>query len=173
MMATAGVIGAVGDVSIQLIEGSAPADLDPRRTARLSVYRSVQAPIVDMAWQRFDRWITLPGMLGVAAKVVADQSLLMPPSLVCFFTSQGLMEGLSWEASLDRVRRSWLPTLQVCAPFWCTVHLCTFSLIPSHLRIAWASFAAVFWNAYISHANRQAQLSEQQEVASAAFAQWG
>ena len=39
-------------------------------------------------------------------------------------------------------------------PFWLSVHTVTFGVLPPYYRIAWASFAAVFWNAYMSHVNQ-------------------
>jgi hypothetical protein len=75
--ATAGAIGCVGDVIMQRIEGKAlPQEIDGERAGRMSVFRMLQAPIQDVAWQTFDRRILLPGAAGVAAKVAADQILI-------------------------------------------------------------------------------------------------
>eukprot|EP00928_Gymnodinium_smaydae_P025830 TRINITY_DN20465_c0_g1_i2.p1 TRINITY_DN20465_c0_g1~~TRINITY_DN20465_c0_g1_i2.p1 ORF type:complete len:197 (-),score=27.24 TRINITY_DN20465_c0_g1_i2:81-602(-) len=161
-MLTAGCIGATGDVSMQLLEvsGADAAELDFRRTARLSAYRMVQAPLVDQAWQCLDRVVKIPGIFGAVSKALADQALIMPPSLVGFFFSQKLLEGGSMEEALDRVRVAMPPAVVASLPFWFSVHCVTFSVVPEHLRMAWASSCAVFWNAFMSHCNRQAMLNE-------------
>jgi len=168
--ATAAVVGSVGDVLMQMIErrntlNAAPngkqVPIDTTRTVRLATYRMFQAPFVDAVWRTFDERIPFGGAAGVIAKVVADQALLMPPSLVLFFLSQGAMEGLAAEQCVARVRASWLPSAMVCLPYWCVMHLFTFSVVPPNLRIAWSSTAAVGWNAALSMQN---QLAIQREA---------
>jgi len=153
-------IGIAGDVGMQVLEGRVLKDADVPRALRLAAYRAVQAPIVDRVWQAFDRLILVRGVPGAAAKALADQSLIMPPSLTSFFVSQGLMEGLSWQRSLERAQQSLLPTAQAAVPYWFSVHMITFSVVPEHLRIVWASLCATLWNVYMSHANAQARLRQ-------------
>lgn len=155
-------IGVAGDVAMQMLEGCALVDADLPRALRLAAYRAVQAPIVDRIWQAFDRVILVKGVPGAAAKSLTDQALIMPPSLASFFVSQGLMEGLSWQHSLARAQQSVLPAAQAAVPFWLSVHMVTFSVVPEHLRIVWASLCAALWNVYMSHANNQARLREGQ-----------
>ena len=162
----AGLIGAVGDVLMQCIaehrrSSSAlgltiPAELDTARTARLATYRFFHAPFIDAAWRAFDARVTFGGARAVLTKIALDQSLLMPPSLAIFFYSQGLMEGCDHGQCLARARDSLLPAAAVCLPYWCLVHLVTFSAVPTNMRIAWTAFAAVGWNAFMSDANQRA-----------------
>ena len=58
------------------------------RAARLATFRMLHAPLVDTAWRAFDAHIRVGGARGVLAKVLADQALLMPPSLFAFFLTQ-------------------------------------------------------------------------------------
>ncbi|CAK0885460.1 unnamed protein product [Prorocentrum cordatum] len=139
-------IGIAGDVGMQMLEGSALLGADVPRALRLAAYRAVQAPVVDRIWQAFDRLILVKGLPGAAAKALADQCLIMPPSLTSFFVSQGLMEGLSCLQSLERAQQSLLPAAQAAVPYWLSVHMITFSVVPEHLRIVWASLCATLWN---------------------------
>uniref|UniRef100_A0A7S0JJS2 Uncharacterized protein n=1 Tax=Calcidiscus leptoporus TaxID=127549 RepID=A0A7S0JJS2_9EUKA len=163
--ATAVVIGAAGDLLMQIFQRQQVAvdlqdPLDTARTARLAAYRMFHAPFIDAAWRLLDTRIRIGGVRGVFAKVLADQTLLMPPSLFTFFLSQGVMEGLSVEQSLARAVDSLVPTATVCLPYWGCVHMLTFSVVRSSMRIAWASTAAVGWNAYMSLQNQRAVARE-------------
>ena len=106
--ATAGVIGVAGDLLMQWKEGR--RSVDWARAGRLAAFRTVHAPVIDYSWRFFDRAIPFTGAVGVAARGVADQGLLMPPSLVAFFLSQGAMEGLSAEACVARAKDAFIPT---------------------------------------------------------------
>jgi hypothetical protein len=107
---TAGVIGVAGDLLMQWREGRRSDTFDWERAGRLAAFRAVHAPVIDYSWRFFDRAIPFTGAVGVVARVVADQALLMPPSLIAFFLSQGAMEGLSAEACVERVKDAFIPT---------------------------------------------------------------
>ena len=160
-VATAGIIGAAGDTAMQAREGAAViAQIDTARTARLVSFRMLHAPLVDAAWRFFDRKIPFRGAAGVAARVAADQGLLMPPSLVGFFLSQSALEGRSLDESLARVQHAFVPAATKALPYWCSVHTLTFSVIPPRFRMAWASLCAVAWNAMMSNENQLAIKSQ-------------
>ncbi len=177
-MATGGCIGGLGDLLMQGIEASRErtartarasvgadsarlaAGADGARTVRVAAYRMLQAPILEAAWGRFDVWFArLSRPAAVICKVGADQSILMPPFVLCFFAMQAALEGLSPTECAARARAQFVPAVCACVPFWCTAHLITFNL-PARLRIAWASCAAVGWNAYLSHKNQTARRAE-------------
>ena len=99
-----------GDLLMQWREGRRGDTFDFVRAGRLATFRAVHAPVIDYSWRFFDRWIPFTGAPGVVARVVADQTLLMPPSLVAFFLSQGAMEGLSAAACVERVQDAFVPT---------------------------------------------------------------
>jgi hypothetical protein len=150
-----GGIGTAGDLLLQYREGRTSADVP--RTARLGGFRLLHAPVIDACWRVFDRrFAMLAGARGVAARVVADQALLMPPSLVAFFISQSAMEGLSPADCVARTRDSFWPTFCICLPYWSAMHCITFAVFPPHLRMAWASVAAVVWSAIASNQNQEA-----------------
>jgi hypothetical protein len=112
---------------------------------------------LDLIYQGFEKYITIAGPLGVAAKVAADQTLIAPWSLLAFFYCQSKLEGRSEDSSRSRATTMLIPTYKACLPFWCVVHTITFGLIPSQHRIAWASLASVGWNAFLSNANQTAK----------------
>jgi hypothetical protein len=150
-MATAGSIGISGDLAMQIYENKHTIKLDGARTARLSTFRMMQAPIADATWQVFDRVIKFPGAYGVAAKVAADQIIIMPPFTAGFWMWMGLTDGNSLGECVNQTKREFLPFAMTAAPFWSAVHVVTFSVVPGHLRIAWVSVASIAWNAFASY----------------------
>lgn len=159
--ATAAIVGSMGDALMQHQEGvNLTENLDGHRTARLAAYRCIHAPVVDQCWRYFDRIWPKAGMRGTLLKIVADQSLLMPPSLLIFFLSQSAMEGKLKEECLARMRDSFWPAVKLCVPFWCTMHLITFGVMRPNLRVAWTQVMAVAWNALLSNENEKAKRRE-------------
>ena len=168
-MATAGLIGGVGDALVQRYEkndqppGTPATDYDWARTMRMVAYRVPQAPFLDVAWRSFDVAATrfaLSGLRGVAFKVFLDQVLLNTSMTLYFFMSQPLLEGMPLAAAWGRTKEGWWPTVCAGCQYYCIVHVGTFGIVPVRYRIAWASAAAVLWTAYMSHAN---QLIKQKE----------
>ena len=140
--------------------------VDPERSARIASFRALQAPIIDYAWRAFDAGLTARGGVlaagpaGAAARALADQCLLAPPSIAAFFITQGVLEGLSLSDSVERVRSSFIPAYSVAFPFWTCAHMITFGCVRPDWRIAWSSVIAVFWNAFMSGQNQQARKRE-------------
>ena len=163
----AGSIGTMGDLLMQYREGKTlPTEWDSDRTTRLVSFRMVHGPTVDSLWRLFDGALRARGVVGarnVASLVLLDQCLVGPPSIVAFFLSQGALEGKPMDECVERATSSFLPTFSIGMPYWCVIHSLTFSVIPIHLRMAWASTAAVFWNAIISKQNQLAIAREQQQ----------
>ena len=153
-MGAAILIGGCGDALMQHQEGA--SELDSGRTLRLVSFRAVHAPVIDSCWRWFDKRIAVGGALGIAAKIAADQGVLMPPSVIGFFLWQGALEGLSLDGCIERATQSFVPTATFGLPFWCCVHAVTFGVFPPQWRMPWASVCAVGWNALISGQNQAA-----------------
>ncbi|KAL1530898.1 hypothetical protein AB1Y20_001789 [Prymnesium parvum] len=165
---TAGGIGGTGDLLMQLHEAprTEAVPFDMARCARLAAFRAVHAPVIDAAWRVFDARLSARGGLlatgvtGAAARALCDQCILAPPSIGAFFLTQGLFDGLSIDQSIRRMQSSFIAAYQVAFPFWLSTHMITFGLIRPNWRIAWASFVAVFWNAFMSQENQRAKQRE-------------
>ena len=156
------VISSIGDILMQMRDGvRRPMDWDTRRTANLAGYRTIHGPIVDRCWRWFDARLPLPTpLVGAMIRAGADQCFLMPPSLIAFFVSQGLLEGLSLDESTLRAKEQLIPAAKIAIPFWLTVHTVTFAAFPPHLRMVWAQTCAVLWNALCSEQNQIARRRE-------------
>lgn len=134
------------------------AEINNARTARLAAFRAFQGPLMEAAWRAFDvRYAILSPARQVAAKVVSDQILLMPPFTFLFFCSQAILDG-SW--NLSRAWRAFPESLSFQWPFWCVMHTLTFGFIPPTFRVVWFSAAAVFANGYLSFLNEKSAQEE-------------
>lgn len=133
-------------------------EINNARTARLMAFRAFQGPVMEAAWRAFDaRYAILSPARQVAAKVVSDQVLLMPPFTFLFFCSQAVLDG-SW--NLSRAWRAFPESLSFQWPFWCIMHTLTFGFIPPTFRVVWFSSAAIFANGYLSFLNEKSAQEE-------------
>ena len=113
---TSGAISSTGDLLLQSREGRTPRDWVLAQTGRVACYRMVHGPAIDACWRWFDARLPFGGR-GVALRVLADQLILMPPSMAGFFLSQGLLEGLSLDECVERVRDSFWPAVRISVPY--------------------------------------------------------
>lgn len=136
-------------------------EVDWARTARMGVYRTVVfAPIFSVFLSRLERAVKATGAKGVALKVVADQLVLQPPMLCLFYFTMTVFEGRPVSEGADRAADMLVPTLKLNIPFWTTVHLVTFSMIPAAYRVAWVSVIQCGWTSVMSHLNHRAALGQ-------------
>lgn len=138
--ALSGTIASTGDVLTQIKDGLRSTEQwDALQTRNVCMFRLLHGPIVDACWRWFDVRAPFAGSLrGAVLRACFDQAFLMPPSISAFFLSQGLLEGLTLDASIERVRHSFLPAAQIAVPFWLCGHTVTFWAFPPHLRMPWA-----------------------------------
>ena len=163
---TSGCIASIGDVLMQQIEqrGSAtPKRWDRERTGRIALFRlTVFGPGYTLWMRSLERLVTVQGTArAVVAKTLLDQLVWTPPSLSIFYVSMAKLEGLRLADGFERAKRMLWPTLQVNWPFWCCVHLFTFTIVPPAWRMAWVSTIHVGWNAFISGLNEKARLTDE------------
>ena len=108
---------------------------------------------------------------AVALKVVLDQAIWTPPSILAFYTWMAFhLDGLPLQSGVDRAKNMLWPTLQVNWPFWGGVQALTFSVVPQPWRVAWISVVHVFWNAFLSSMNQSARASQPATVVTATHA---
>ena len=164
--AISGGISSTGDILLQCRDGlRRPSDWESMQTARIACFRTVHAPVVDACWRWLDVRLPFLGTLrGSVLRALADQTLLMPPSLLAFFYSQALLEGLDLQAAGARVRDAFWPTACIAFPYWMTAHTLTFAAFAPQHRMAWAQCCAVLWNALASQQNQIARQGEMEKA---------
>jgi protein Mpv17 len=63
------------------------------------------------------------------------------------------MEGGNREAVVEKLKKSYLPTIALNYCIWPAAQFLNFMVIPSPLQIPFSSTIGVFWNAYLSLKN--------------------
>ena len=164
--ATSGIVASFGDISMQTYEGKRVGTYDFKRTARMGMFRlALFGPGYSLWIRHLDRAIQSSSKTkAVFLKIACDQFLWAPPALGVFYTWTSVTEGNSLSDGFLRVKTTLWPTLLVNWPFWCTVQIATFSLVPVHLRVAWVSFVQIFWSAYLSGMNENARMNENERM---------
>ena len=155
--AIAGVIGSIGDMLMQKVEGK--ETMDVQRTVRLACYRGLIFGPLYSIW--LNRVSVLP--LSTPAKVLLDQGIWTPPALGSFYFCMSTFEGNSVDASIRRVREQLWPTLLLNWPIWIGVQGLTYGFIPQRFRVAFVSIIQVAWNAVLSSLNETARMGEHDE----------
>ncbi|XP_068212915.1 protein Mpv17 isoform X2 [Palaemon carinicauda] len=89
---------------------------------------------------------------GIVAvkKVAVDQLLFAPGFIVVFLVTLGILEGSSFEASQDMVRKKYKDILLVNWSVWPAVQICNFSFTPLHHQVLVVQIFALLWNTYLA-----------------------
>jgi protein Mpv17 len=187
----AGVIATLGDSTMQMVEREAatadedqaeapdkaePTAWEAERTGRLVLYRSLLfAPGYTLWLGLLERGLGAGTGAGIIVKkVLLDQLIWTPPSMLTLYSWMGLTEHIcATEYTMDadtlaegarlgweRARQCLWPTLQVNWPVWGVVGCITFGLVPVHLRVIWVSVVQVGWNAFLSGLNERTRQSK-------------
>lgn len=97
------------------------------------------------------------------AKVLADEFLMDPPTLVAFYGYMNICEGGTWESFQQKLHqeflRSWLTSLAV----WPVVLLGTFRYLPVYAQAPLINACCIVWDGFLSHRNAAARLQQQQQ----------
>ncbi|GAA5822535.1 hypothetical protein JCM10212_004237 [Sporobolomyces blumeae] len=160
--ASAAVLFGAGDVLAQQGIEKRGKDHDFMRTLRLAGYGGlVFAPVVTKWFTALERIKLASKPLQLTARVAADQFLFTPVMVGVFFTSQTFLEGKGIDEAQRRLRESWWPTLQKNWQLWIPTQAANFAIVPVHLRLVVVNVVSLFWNAYLSYANSQAESTEE------------
>ena len=156
------VLGSAADVACQVIEGArSVGEWEAARTARFDLYR------VCVSWPCYATWLSWMDRVNlstarrtVVARLGLDFFIYAPTFQSVFFMSMALLEGQSpsraWERCVETIPHS----LPASYAFWLPMQICTFTIIPTHLRIAWVNTGSLLWNVALSFLNQRARVYE-------------
>eukprot|EP00978_Attheya_sp_CCMP212_P011124 scaffold27210_cov31-Attheya_sp.AAC.5 len=100
---------------------------------------------------------------ALAAKVLANEFLMDPPTLVAFYGYMNICEGGKWESFQQKLHqeflRSWLTSLAV----WPVVLLGTFRYLPVYAQAPLINACCIVWDGFLSHRNAAARLQQQEQ----------
>lgn len=140
------VLYGAGDLTKQvLLEKRKPREFKYDSAVRLgSIGGFVFAPMFHTWYKTLEK--VLPGKtpLRVVQKMVCDQMLMAPLTLVLFFICYPLLEGKAVNATEVR-KKSW-QTYKVSCLFWPAVQTINFSLLPLACKAPYVAFASYIWS---------------------------
>lgn len=98
---------------------------------------------------------------NLITRVSLDQLILAPSGSAIFYTSMTLFEGnISYDAVSTRLQANWYPTLLRSWAVYIPVQFCNFTIFPPRFHLPVLSVVSLFWNAYLSYMNANAQEKE-------------
>ncbi|KAI9247130.1 hypothetical protein BDA99DRAFT_526170 [Phascolomyces articulosus] len=139
---------------------------DPMRTTRFALYNFTLAPVVGKWYMVLDKYFPMPGIgkpgrdLVAIKRMVTDQVLFAPSSLVVFFTVMGLIESGNWQGVREKFRDAYRPALLANYTVWPLVQLINFKWMPLQYRLPFVSSLGILWNAYLSWINNASKKEE-------------
>jgi hypothetical protein len=147
-----GTIAGVGDILCQTyVDERAFAALDYRRMSEMAAVRAFfMTPFLFFYFPLLARTIPGTSWPRVIARVVVDQSIAAPLTIMATFTATSALRGQLGEAP-TRIEAQLLPTWRTGASFWPFVHLLNFRFVPPLRQPLVAHVVSVPWNAVLSY----------------------
>eukprot|EP00232_Nephroselmis_pyriformis_P020014 CAMPEP_0182900328 /NCGR_PEP_ID=MMETSP0034_2-20130328/28758_1 /TAXON_ID=156128 /ORGANISM="Nephroselmis pyriformis, Strain CCMP717" /LENGTH=348 /DNA_ID=CAMNT_0025034525 /DNA_START=283 /DNA_END=1326 /DNA_ORIENTATION=+ len=146
---TSGVVYAFGDALAQRAEGT--ASVDAMRMARSSACGFLAHGPLSHYWYIFcDQHITIPGALGVGAKVLVDQTAWSAFWNSAYYLLLGVFKGEDLAGTVRSIKSTWLECLQAGWKLWPFAHIVTYGFVPQELRLLWVDGVEVVWVTILS-----------------------
>ncbi|KAJ8377771.1 hypothetical protein AAFF_G00253870 [Aldrovandia affinis] len=149
---TAGSLVGVGDViAQQLIERRGPDNHNLQRTARMmSIGFVFVGPVLGGWYKVLDALVTGGTRSAALKKMLFDQVAFAPCFLGSFLGISGVLNGLTVEENITKLKRDYPDALISNYYLWPAVQMANFYFIPLHHRLAVVQIVAVAWNSYLS-----------------------
>ncbi|XP_023687352.2 mitochondrial inner membrane protein Mpv17 [Paramormyrops kingsleyae] len=149
---TAGSLVAVGDViSQQLIERRGLTNHSLTRTAKMmSIGFVFVGPVVGGWYKVLDKLVTGTGKSVALKKMLFDQVAFAPCFLGTFLGISGVLNGLTVEENITKLRRDYTDALISNYTLWPAVQMANFYFVPLNHRLAVVQIVAIAWNSYLS-----------------------
>ncbi|XP_061900775.1 protein Mpv17 [Entelurus aequoreus] len=149
---TAGTLVGVGDViAQQLIERRGLAGHNVRRTAKMmGIGFFFVGPVIGSWYRVLDRLVAGGSKSAAFKKMTVDQLCFAPCFLGAFLALSGVLNGLTVEENVAKMRRDYTDALISNYYLWPPVQIANFYFIPLHHRLAVVQVVAVAWNSYLT-----------------------
>lgn len=143
-------------------------ELDLKRTAQCASYGAVVTGPILAVWYPYLERLCVKysvaaryGLWGAPVlKVLADEFLMDPPTLLVFFGYMNVCEKGSWETFQNKMATQFLPSWFTSLAVWPVVLLGTFRYLPTFAQAPVINVCCIVWDAFLSHRNMLAKHSE-------------
>jgi len=103
-------------------------------------------------WYKYlDYVLPTTQLKSVGCKVLMDQLIFGPVLYYGFFISGGMLEGCTYNESLQEFKNKFWTVYKADWAFWPAAQFINFSLVPSSMRVLYFSVATLFWNVFLSY----------------------
>ncbi|CAH8545956.1 unnamed protein product [Schistosoma turkestanicum] len=99
-------------------------------------------------------------MMTVAKKVVLDEVLIGPISLVIFFFYNGFCDTFTVAGAVERCRQSFISAYLSDLAYWPVLQTINFAFVPSSYRVLYVIFFTSLWNTYLCFFNARMNRSD-------------
>jgi hypothetical protein len=86
-------------------------------------------------------------------KILADEFLMSPPTIIIFFGYMSIWEGESWREFQTKISQQFLPSWSASLIAWPPVLLATFRFLPVYAQAPFINVCCIAWKAFLSHRN--------------------
>ncbi|XP_065192889.1 uncharacterized protein LOC135823939 [Sycon ciliatum] len=155
---TSGILFGAGDGIAQLLsmrsEKGTPFDL-PRFLRASAFGFFFLGPLAHLHFNFLEylvvKRLAVSAALMPFAKVGIEQFTYWAPVINAFYHFIiGFMEGIGFNASIDRVKERWLPTMKANYTIWPAVQLLNFKLVPIAHQLNFVLVVSLGWAVYLS-----------------------
>jgi len=157
----AGSLFACGDVICQMIERSNQErktlenkkedSIDWLRVGRMCTVGFVVVGPACHYWYKFlDKRMQSTTVAQALKKTLVDETLFGPVYLASFFVSISILEGMTPQQIVQKIKKEFWPTFIMDMVVWPPAQTLNFYFVPPAYRVLYISFISLFWNAYLS-----------------------
>jgi len=146
-----GTLALAGDVVAQRVKEGRPA-VDARRAAAFTGFGVMWTGVFNHWWYgALAAALPGTGALVVASKLAAQHGLLNPlVYLPLFYSSQGVLLGLSREQSLSKAKAEYWSTLTRLWAIWLPASTIMFKFVPVRHQVLYTAGVSLGWNTLLS-----------------------
>lgn len=146
-----------GDILVQRYEKKRIREIDYLRSFELGLLGTVMNGFFLVSWYKYlDRVIghSMTSTTNVSLKVIADQVVFAPFSIVAFFGVSSVIRHFSYAQAVDyfenKMRSNFWTTFLADCSVWPVVNVVTFRYITLAYRPAFTAVVQLMWQAYMS-----------------------
>lgn len=148
---------------------TATVEIDWMRTFRCASYGAVvTGPLLAVWYPLLDRLcvryniVRYGSWAPAIAKVVADECVLDPPTIVLFFGFQNVGEGGTLETFRHKLEREFFTSWAASLIVWPPVLLGTFRFLPLYAQAPLINACCIVWDGFLSYRNAMARRHEEE-----------
>ncbi|XP_022120306.2 mpv17-like protein 2 [Pieris rapae] len=150
---TSGGFMVLGDLIQQEIEIHAnllPSRYDWSRTARMFIIGTLMGPLHHFYYIYLDKLLPHTDLKTVGKKILNDQLLASPATILCFFYGLGFLEGKSMKQSTDEIKDKFALVYIGDCLFWPPIQFINFCYLPTQYRVFYINIATMIYNVFLS-----------------------